>query len=124
MRFLHFPILLLLFLAACAPQIPANTGIQGQVTMGPMCPVVISGQECPDRPYQATMAILTRAGRDVKKFTTDANGKFTVLLAPGAYILHPLPPQNSPMPFGRDEPFNVVEGQFTQIKVVYDSGIR
>jgi len=60
----------------------------------------------------------------VKQFTTDTAGNFRIPLAPGSYILHPLTPANQPIPIGRDQPFRVVQGQFTRIKVVYDSGIR
>ena len=117
-------IFLVILPAACSPQIPANTGIEGQVTIGPMCPVVRQGQECPDQPYQATLTVLTSAGRKVTQFTTDTEGKFQVPLAPGDYILHPEPPQNQPMPVAAEQTFTVVEGQFTQIRVIYDSGIR
>ena len=124
MRHFHCIFLLVFLLTACAAQIPADTGVEGQVTIGPMCPVVRQGQECPDKSYQATLAILTAGGRQVKQFTTDTAGNFRMPLAPGSYILHPQTPANQPMPTGRDQPFSVVQGQFTQIKVVYDSGIR
>lgn len=124
MRYLNFILPAVFLLAACSPQIPPNSGVEGQVTIGPICPVVRPGQDCADQSYQATLAILTSAGRQLKKFSTDANGQFRLPLAPGAYILHPLPPKNSLMPFGRDEPFNVAAGQFTELKVSYDSGIR
>ena len=110
--------------AACSPQIPANTGIEGQALIGPMCPVVRQGQECPDQPYQATLTVLTSAGRKVTQFTTDTEGKFQVPLAPGDYILYPETPKNKPMPIGAEQTFTVVEGQFTEILITYDSGIR
>ena len=123
MRRIHSILLLLLF-ASCSPQIPANTGIEGQVLIGPMCPVVRQGQECPDQPYQATLTILTSEGRKVTQFNTDADGRFHLPLAPGTYILHPQTPQNQPMPVAAEQTFRAVEGQFIQIKVIFDSGIR
>jgi len=117
-------IFILLLLAAGCSSIPAATGIEGQVRIGPMCPVVQQGQECPDQPYQAVLIIQTSAGRQVTRITTDAEGKFRLTLAPGTYILHPQTPQNSPMPFATDQTFNVVKGHFTQITIVFDSGIR
>lgn len=117
-------IFILFLLAACSSSIPADTGIEGQVLIGPMCPVVRQGQECPDQPYQAVLIILTSAGRKVTQITTDADGKFHLPLAPGAYVMHPRAPQNSPMPFATDQVFDVVKGQFTTISVVFDSGIR
>ena len=115
---------LLLLLTACTSNIPADTGIEGQVLIGPVCPVVQMGQECPDQPYQAVLVIQTTAGRQVTRITTDAEGKFRLALAPGTYVLHPRTPQNSPMPFATDQTFNVVNGHFTQITIVFDSGIR
>lgn len=120
-----FVILLILFLAACAPQIPANAGIEGQVLVGPTCPVVQQGKECPDNPYQATLTVLDSSGtRQVARFQTDNEGRFRFPLAPGNYILHPETPENMPLPIAPEQIFTVTEGQFTQISVVYDSGIR
>src|SRR5512135_3507416 len=115
---------LFLLMVSCSPQVPANTGVEGQVFIGPTCPVVQINNPCPDKTYQDTLTILNPAGRKVLKFTTDAEGRFQVSLAPGNYILHPETPAGQPMPFGRELPFSVIDGQFTQLKVIYDSGIR
>jgi hypothetical protein len=111
-------------LAACSPPLRADTGIQGQVTVGPMCPVVQEGQDCPDQPYQATLTILNEAGSRVMRFTTDADGAFRVPLAPGSYILRPEVPEGAPMPIAAEQAFTVAEGSYTELKVIYDSGIR
>ena len=120
----HIHLLLLLLLASCSSQIPANTGIQGQVLIGPVCPVVRQGQECPDQPYLARLTIMTSGGRKVTQFTTDTEGRFRVPLAPGTYILYPKTPGNLPMPIAAEQPFSVVKGQFTLLKIIFDSGIR
>jgi hypothetical protein len=45
---------LILILSTCSLKAgQTNSGIEGQVFIGPMCPVVQIGQECPDQPYQA-----------------------------------------------------------------------
>ena len=120
-----FVILLILFLVACSPQIPANTGIEGQVHIGPTCPVVQQGKECTDKPYQATLTVLDSSGaREIARFQTDTEGRFRLPLAPGNYILHPETPENIPMPIAPEQNFIVTDGQFTQIIVTYDSGIR
>ncbi len=132
-----FPILLILFvlLAACAPLPPtvpeaatpsatAVTGIEGQVSLGPTCPVQTLQDPCPDHPYQATLSVLTLDGAQVTQFQTDANGHFLVPLAPGTYVLHPEVPAGKAYPRGRDQNFTVVEGRCTQLVVTYDSGIR
>jgi hypothetical protein len=117
-------VLSLLLQVSCSPQIPANTGIQGEVLIGPVCPVVQLNNPCPDKPYQATLAILTSEGRKIMKVTSNAEGRFQVPLTPGNYILHPETPPNQPMPFAAEQFFRVAEGQFTQLKVTYDRGIR
>jgi hypothetical protein len=119
-------ILLIALAAGCSAPgsttVPADSGIEGQVLLGPICPVVAEGEECPDRPYQATLTVQTRAGRQVVQFETDQNGKFRVPLAPGEYVLHPESPGG--IPYGSDQPFTVLPGVFTRLTVTYDSGIR
>jgi hypothetical protein len=114
-------ILLGIISSGCIPQ---NTGIQGQVLIGPMCPVAQQDNPCPDRPYPATLTILTMERKKVKSFTADGDGLFQVKLAPGNYILRPDPPLSIPFPIAPEQTFTVVAGQFTQLKITYDTGIR
>jgi hypothetical protein len=115
--------ILILLLATCSAQ-PAssNSGIEGQVFIGPLCPVVQQGQECPDQPYQATLTVNNSNGREIAKVQTDAEGRFKIQLEPGEYILHPESP--NVMPFAAEQIFTVASGKFTQVVVNYDSGIR
>ncbi|MBI1793612.1 MAG: hypothetical protein HYR70_05420 [Chloroflexi bacterium] len=115
-----------LFVTACSPFLaptPTDSGVDGNVTIGPMCPVVQVNNPCPDKPYQATLTILTTTTRrKVIQFKTDANGYFRAALAPGEYILRPESP--NVMPRAAEIPFTVTDRQFTRVDVVYDSGIR
>lgn len=114
---------LIFSLAACAaPQTPTDSGVEGQVFVGPMCPVVQEGQECPDQPYQAALTVLSPNGREIVQVQTDEQGRFKIPLAPGEYILHPESPDV--LPFASDQNFVVEAGKFTQVVVNYDSGIR
>jgi hypothetical protein len=117
-----FPIALLL--GACSPApVSLDSGVEGDVTLGPTCPVMQIGDPCPDKPYQATLTILTSTSRhELIQFQTDGGGYFRVALAPGAYILHPESP--NVMPHAADIPFSVEAHGFTTVNVVYDSGIR
>jgi hypothetical protein len=116
-------VLLVILSAACGSSTSsADSGIEGQVFIGPTCPVVHVGDPCPDKPYEATITVLNNTGRKVAKFQTDADGKFRVLLAPGDYILHPESP--AVMPVASDQDFTVLPGRFTQLAITYDSGIR
>lgn len=116
--------LLFLLLAACSSVAPTPTdsGLEGHVLIGPMCPVVREGEECPDQPYQADLTVTTPTGRVIVRFRTETDGTFRVPLAPGDYILRPESP--NVMPFASEQPFTVLPGRFTQIVVSYDSGIR
>ena len=115
---------LILVLATCSiySPTPRGSGLEGQVLLGPMCPVAQSGQECPDQPYQATLTVKSLDGLQITQFETDAQGRFQVSLVPGQYILHPESPDG--LPFAGDQSFSVETGRYTQITVRYDSGIR
>ena len=116
-------LLFVLFLTACqqATQ-PSDSGLEGIVTIGPMCPVMQENIPCPDQPYQASLTILTTGGKKITQFQTDEQGRFRVYLAPGNYVLHPESPNQ--LPFAADIPFTVEENKFTQVEISYDSGIR
>jgi hypothetical protein len=115
--------LLLVLTVGCSSRIPENTGITGHVLIGPVCPVEQLSNPCPDKPYQATLSVLDANNRrTIIKFQTDANGYFHQALGSGTYILHPESP--AVMPVAPEQPFSVLSGQFTQLTVTYDSGIR
>lgn len=122
---IHFFIgLMIILLATCSSQepAPADSGVEGQVLIGPMCPVVQVGQECPDQPYQATLTVNSLEGERIAQVQTDEQGRFKLSLPAGSYILHPESPNS--LPFAPDQPFSVQAGQFTQLTITYDSGIR
>src|SRR5258706_2009986 len=127
MRRFMFVSLLLISLIACSvtPTPDGSSGIEGQVLLGPTCPVVQPDDPaCADKPYQATLSILAASGQKISQFTTDAEGKFRISLNPGDYILVPESPNSSALPIGREQSFTVIAGQFTQLSISYDSGIR
>jgi hypothetical protein len=115
---------LILVLATCSiySPTPRGSGIEGQVLLGPICPVVQQGQQCPDQPYQATLTVNSAGGVQITQFQTDEEGRFNVPLVPGEYILHPESPNG--LPLAGDQSFIVETGRYTQITVHYDSGIR
>ena len=122
MKFLVGVMILVLATCSIYSPTPRGSGIQGQVLLGPMCPVVQQGQECPDQPYRATLTVRTQDGVQITQFQTDGDGHFKVSLVPGEYILHPESPNG--IPFAGDQSFVVETGNYTQIIVNYDSGIR
>jgi len=117
-------ILLTLACGLFATPTPTNSGITGQVLIGPMCPVMIEGQECPDQPYQAILTVKDLDSREVVQFQTDEQGNFTIPLAPGEYILHPETQDDAPLPIAEEQRFTVLPGEYTRLILQYDSGIR
>jgi hypothetical protein len=109
-------------LATSTPMI--SSGIEGHVTQGPVCPgpVRIGDPNCQDQPYQASITILDSENSRVTQIQTDNNGYFKIPLIPGSYVLHP--ESGKPMPFASDQTIIVLEGQFTQVFIQYDTGIR
>lgn len=113
-------VVLALALAACGAAVPANTGIRGTVLAGPACP----GPErldspCPDRPVAMTVEVVS--GTTVMAtFTTDAAGRFSVGVPAGTYALR----SKSGLPALRSTSVVVVEGQFTDVELHADTGIR
>ena len=102
---------------------PANSGIEGQVLIGPTCagPVRVDSN-CEDQPYQATLTVSSPTGERIVQVQTDEDGRFKIPLQPGEYILHPESPDV--LPVAGEQTIVVEEGKFTQVIVNYDSGIR
>jgi hypothetical protein len=98
-----------------------NSGIEGQVTIGPVSPVERLGI-VNERPYQGTITVLNRAGQLVTQFQSDADGHFRVFLEPGTYILRPESPGS--LPRADEQTVTVTDKNFTQVRITYDSGIR
>jgi len=114
----------LFLLVACGPTVSATPsgGIEGQVLIGPLCPVAQFGTPCPDQPYRATVTVLDSSGNQITQFQSDAQGHFRVWLSPGTYTLRPESP--NALPFAAEQGVMVASGQFTQVIINYDSGIR
>ena len=124
LRLLLLACTLTYFLFACTSSATSTTtsGIYGQVTLGPVCPVEQLNNPCRDKPYQATIEVLDSNRNQVTSFQTDAQGNFKIGLAPGAYILVPQSP--GIMPHAGEQTVSVSANLFTQVTIVYDSGIR
>ena len=100
-----------LFASSSAPSlaIPPATGIQGQATLYisygtpvEVEPGVWISVGDVQLPVAASFSILSaRSGREVGRFTTDANGAFTVSLTPGTYVVVP---DTLTFPFGCSVP--------------------
>jgi hypothetical protein len=109
---------------AFTPLPTLTSGIEGNVTEGPICPgpVSIGNNTCPDQPYQTTITILDAHGKQSAHIQTDSAGNFKIQLAPGTYTLHP--ESGRPFPIARDQIIVIEKGQYTQVTIIYDTGIR
>lgn len=106
----------------------SRSGVQGQSVIGPACPVQQENDAaaaCPDKqPYQSIITVFDAQNVQVTSFQTDAEGHFKIALQPGEYTLLPETPLNSPYPRAEKVRVTVDEGEFVQVEVVFDSGIR
>ena len=111
-------------LSFCSQSIPERQGIRGTVLLGPNCPVVQEGEPCPDTLYQTELVVTSADGmREIKRFSSDANGEFEVNLAVGSYAIRS--PNPGELPYcSTNEPFSVKTGSMTEVTVFCDTGIR
>jgi carboxypeptidase family protein len=105
--------------------LPAGaTGIEGRLVAGPTCPVVQPNDPaCADRPLPGvTVVVLTAAGTEAARTTTDAEGFYAIPLPPGPYTIEPQ--QIEGMMRG-SAPIDVVVGDgVVTVDIPYDTGIR
>ncbi len=117
-------------LSACEQANPVATsptpssGVEGIITEGPMCPgpVPVGNNPCPDQPYQASISILDANNNQITQIQAGVDGYFKITLAPGTYVLHP--ESGKPYPHASDQSVVVIDGQFTQVTILYDTGMR
>lgn len=123
-RLLILILLIVIAVTACSGNSPAtpDSGVEGKVVIGPVCPVEQQGESCPDRPYQAMLTVNNPNGEKIVQMETDEDGYFKIPLEPGNYIL--VPESEDLLPFATEQPFTVTEGQYTQLTIAFDSGIR
>ncbi|HTJ59656.1 MAG TPA: carboxypeptidase regulatory-like domain-containing protein [Candidatus Saccharimonadales bacterium] len=114
-------VVLALVLAACGQvQATPGSGIRGTILAGPACPGPVRlDSPCPDRPVAMTVEVVS--GTTVTAtVTTDAAGKFSVGVAPGTYTLR----SKTGLPTLKSSTVVVVAGQFTDVELHADTGIR
>ena len=95
-----------------APSPPAGTGAYGTVSAGPTCPVERVDHPCPPRPVSAEVDA-RQGGRTVASTTSNAQGDYSIRLAPGGYTLVVV--TNSAFP--RCNPVDVPEVDMPAVRV-------
>jgi hypothetical protein len=95
-----------------------KSGLYGEVTRGPITPVCIAELPC-SAPVPGAMIVFSRAGHEVARTRTSANGMYRLTLTPGMYGVRVL--QSRPVD---PETARVQRGHFRRVDFSIDTGIR
>lgn len=101
-----------------------GSGIRGRVLAGPACPVVVEESPCPPTPIEADIRVLDVGGEtEVATGRSDAEGNFRIPLEPGEYVVEVAAEAGG---IGGAKPVSITvpEGEFTQVTLHYDTGVR
>lgn len=101
-----------------------NSGIEGQVLLSPTSPMVSSDKPQTDKPYKAKLKILNPDWEEILQIDTDDEGKFKIALEPGEYIISPIAPNPNRPPYPEEKKVKVNPNKFTEVTVLFDTGIR
>jgi hypothetical protein len=103
-----------------------ESGIEGESVIGPVRPHIRLNDPTPNvAPYKATLIILTADGeREVKRLETGSDGQFRVALPPGEYLVRPVSGPGKMGARASEEKVTVRAGQFTKVRINFDSGMR
>jgi Carboxypeptidase regulatory-like domain len=99
-----------------------SSGIRGQALAGPQCPVEVEGSPCPDAPWQGTIVAVDVDSGDRSTVESDVDGRFRLALEPGTYELT-IGSDGTP-PFAKPQRVSVREGEYTDVTIAVDTGIR
>ena len=109
-----------LLAAQCQNPAALTTGLTGTVMRGPITPVCTQDVPC-DAPMQASFAV-RRGDKTVATFQSDAQGRFTVKLAPGAYTI--VPTGDAGLMGSQSRDVTVGPEGLTEVRLSFDTGIR
>jgi hypothetical protein len=115
-------------LTAASAALASGSGIRGRVTSSPTCPV----QRYPPDPGCAPRGVKARVSvrrssdrRVVARFTTRSDGRFSVRLRAGRYLVSVRPAAGALLPRCPGErAVRVRSGSYARIAIDCDSGIR
>ena len=111
----------------CPDVSQTNSGVKGQVMLGPVCPVMQDppDPQCADRPYETTIQVIkvgSPQSAPFKTTQTDSNGRYSVTLPPGDYALQPL--GGNVFPSCETKEVTVVASKIIEANLSCDTGIR
>jgi hypothetical protein len=123
-----FPLLVLvLFLSACGgadgtPTPTGKTGIKGEVFLAECSGNQVATDCFSQVPYQATLVVYNQKMEEIDRILTDGEGTFEYEIEPGVYYIHPYSLEKYPI--ATDYQIVVVDGEMTEMTIIYDSGAR
>ncbi len=100
-----------------------TTGLEGIVYQGPISPVVIDSQ-INDAPFSGLFNVYNLKNKFIISFSSNTDGEFNVLLAPGNYKI--IPDKSAPMMNADSQVKEITVNTvgITQIDLYFDTGIR
>lgn len=123
-----------LFLAACAGSSPldsppsssaTSSGVRGAATVDVGCPVLEGDSPCPRTPLRARITVHPRGSEhQIAATETDDDGRFEIGLTAGDYDVRGVNLTGQPVPRAMPVQIQVQPGQYTEIDIEFDSGIR
>jgi Carboxypeptidase regulatory-like domain len=99
-----------------------GSGLFGVVLAGPTCPVETADEPCPPRPVDAEVNAQDAGGVTIASTRTDADGRYHLSLAPGAYTL--VAETDETMSICQPVTVTVPSGAPVQADIGCDTGIR
>jgi len=106
--------------------LPFDSGVRGQVLIGPTCPVVQEGDDsCADKGYKTSVQVFAVGGSQSSPFSivaTDADGYFWLSLPPGEYRLEAL--GGKVLPRCASQMITIGPSAMLEKNISCDSGIR
>ena len=96
--------------------------VDGRVVRGPIQPVCQVDISC-DAPFSAGFSV-RQGGDTVAHFQSDTDGRFTVRLEPGVYLV--VPDADAPIfsPRQQTKPLTIPDADSTTVELSFDTGIR
>lgn len=102
-----------------------SSGVQGQVTRGPLSPVVQNGVTNSAPLANAVITVRGLDGQEVGRASSDGSGNYRIGVSPGNYQVVGLAPNGNQFP-APPAPLNVTvtANQFSTVNLEFDTGIR
>jgi hypothetical protein len=119
--------LLLLACTDASPTSNASNGVlQGQVTIGPLCPVETEDDPCLPEPslFTSHKLVILSDGKEVQRVDIDGEGNYRTELPPGIYTVDYTPRDIGIPGLFKPPSAEIREGQTTILNIHIDTGIR